>query len=80
MLLRRLRPLQEAGQLVADVASAMVHVGMQPHARASVFGSNCPEWMLTMQAGRGCVGGGLEVIDAALEGASRGAYTPLPLM
>lgn len=42
--------MQEAGQLTADVASAMVHVGLGPHCRASVFGANSPEWMLTMQA------------------------------
>ena len=34
---------------MADVAGAMVHVGMEPHGRASVFGANSPEWMIAMQ-------------------------------
>lgn len=42
---------QEAGELAADVGSAMVHVGLAPHARAAVYGANSPEWMLTMQVG-----------------------------
>lgn len=52
---------QEADRMAADVAGAMVHCGLAPHARASVFGANCPEWMLTMQA-RACSwpGGGLQ--------------------
>lgn len=32
------------------VASAMAHVGLGRHCRASVFGANCPEWMVAMQA------------------------------
>ncbi|GAB4818842.1 hypothetical protein N2152v2_005888 [Parachlorella kessleri] len=40
----------EAGETAAALGSAMVHVGLQPHARCSVFGANSPEWMLTMQA------------------------------
>ena len=39
---------------MADVASAMAHVGLGPHCRASVFGANSPEWMLTMQASQLC--------------------------
>ncbi|KAL4436674.1 hypothetical protein ABPG75_003813 [Micractinium tetrahymenae] len=46
----RASALQEAGRIVGDVASAMVHVGLEPHSRASVFGANSPEWMITMQA------------------------------
>eukprot|EP00887_Chlorella_sp_A99_P003454 scaffold7.g3454.t1 len=41
---------QEAGELVDDVASAMVRVGLLPHGRASVYGANSPEWMVAMQA------------------------------
>lgn len=41
----------EAGQQAADIAGAMAHVGIAPHDRASVFGANCPEWMLVMQVG-----------------------------
>ncbi|KAL4435216.1 hypothetical protein ABPG77_001898 [Micractinium sp. CCAP 211/92] len=42
--------MQEAGRMVADVAGAMLHVGIEPRGRASVFGANSPEWMIAMQA------------------------------
>lgn len=39
--------------MVADVAGAMLHVGMEPRGRASVFGANSPEWMIAMQVNFG---------------------------
>ncbi|GAB4815489.1 hypothetical protein N2152v2_002535 [Parachlorella kessleri] len=41
---------KQAGDLAARVGSALVRVGMRPGDRACVFGANCPEWMLAMQA------------------------------
>ena len=40
---------QEVGALVADVGSALAHVGLKPQGRVSVFGANSVEWMATMQ-------------------------------
>jgi len=41
---------KEVAERSADIASAMSHVGVGPHARAGVYGANSPEWMLAMQA------------------------------
>ena len=41
---------QETAERAAAIASAMAAVGVSPHGRAGVYGANCPEWMLAMQA------------------------------
>lgn len=41
---------QEAGVAVDAIGAAMVSVGVGPNTRVGVFGSNCPEWMITQQA------------------------------
>lgn len=41
---------QETAEHAAAIASAMASVGVGPHARAGVYGANCPEWMISMQA------------------------------
>ena len=35
---------------MADIASGLKAVGVPTKGRVGVFGANCPEWMLTMQA------------------------------
>lgn len=40
-----LRPVLQ----VAAIGSAMVKVGLGPHARVGVYGANSPEWMIAMQ-------------------------------
>lgn len=32
-----------------QVGSAFLDVGLKPRDRVGVIGSNCPEWMITMQ-------------------------------
>lgn len=34
---------------VAAIGSAMVKVGLEPHARVGVYGANSPQWMIAMQ-------------------------------
>lgn len=34
---------------VAAIGSAMVKVGLGPHARVGVYGANSPQWMIAMQ-------------------------------
>ena len=41
---------QETAERAAAIASAMASIGVGPHARAGVYGANCPEWMISMQA------------------------------
>lgn len=41
---------EEAAEHAAAIASAMTQVGVQAHGRAGVYGANCPEWMIAMQA------------------------------
>ncbi|KAH7620805.1 putative Long chain acyl-CoA synthetase 4 [Nannochloris sp. 'desiccata'] len=41
---------QETAERAAAIASAMASVGVGPHDRAGVYGANCPEWMISMQA------------------------------
>lgn len=41
---------QETSERAAAISSAMASVGVGPHGRAGVYGANCPEWMISMQA------------------------------
>ena len=41
---------KETEQRAAAIASAMKFIGMAPHEKAGVYGANCPEWMIAMQA------------------------------
>lgn len=41
---------KEVCELSAAIGSAMVKAGVPAHGRAGVYGANCPEWMITMQA------------------------------
>lgn len=41
---------KETAARSADIASAMAAVGVGPHGRAGVYGANCPDWMIAMQA------------------------------
>lgn len=34
---------------VSAVGSALSGLGLGPHSKVGVFGSNCPEWMISMQ-------------------------------
>lgn len=43
---------EKAGVAVENVGSAMVSVGVERNTRVGVFGSNCPEWMITQQVRR----------------------------
>jgi long-chain acyl-CoA synthetase len=40
----------EVGKKVGDLASAISGLGVPVSARIGVFGANCPEWMMAMQA------------------------------
>lgn len=40
----------QAAKQVEGVASSLAAAGMAPHSRVGVFGANCPEWMIAMQA------------------------------
>jgi len=41
---------KETAERAAAIASAMASIGVGPHDRAGVYGANCPEWMISMQA------------------------------
>lgn len=41
---------KETEEMVAAVGSALADVGLEPHGRVGVYGANCPEWMIAMQA------------------------------
>ncbi|GFR48302.1 hypothetical protein Agub_g10182 [Astrephomene gubernaculifera] len=41
---------KEVQQEVSHVASALRALGVEPSQRVGVFGANCPEWMVAMQA------------------------------
>jgi long-chain acyl-CoA synthetase len=41
---------KQTADAAAAIGSAMAHVGVGPHGRAGVYGANCPEWMISMQA------------------------------
>eukprot|EP00887_Chlorella_sp_A99_P003085 scaffold9.g3085.t1 len=41
---------KETAEHAAAIGSALVAVGVGPHARAGVYGANSPEWMIAMQA------------------------------
>ena len=42
--------MAQVGAKVADFASGLKAVGLQTKGRVGVFGGNCPEWMIAMQA------------------------------
>ena len=39
----------ETSRIVANIGSAMRHVGVNEQGRVGVFGANCPEWMIALQ-------------------------------
>lgn len=41
---------KETADHTAAISSALVASGLGPHGRVGVYGANCPEWMLAMQA------------------------------
>lgn len=41
---------EETEALVVDIASAMTEVGVSEHEKCSIYGSNCAQWMIAMQA------------------------------
>jgi long-chain acyl-CoA synthetase len=41
---------RQTEEQIAAIGSAMVKVGLAPHARVGVYGANSPEWMIAMQA------------------------------
>ncbi|KAL4444634.1 hypothetical protein ABPG77_002451 [Micractinium sp. CCAP 211/92] len=41
---------KQTSDQVADIGSALVKAGLQPHGRVGVYGANSPEWMIAMQA------------------------------
>lgn len=41
---------KETEKRAAAIASAMKYIGLGPHDKAGVYGANCPEWMIAMQA------------------------------
>ncbi len=42
---------KQTSDQVADIGSALVKAGLQPHGRVGVYGANSPEWMIAMQVG-----------------------------
>lgn len=42
--------LAQVSEKVATFASGLKAVGLQAKGRVGVFGGNCPEWMIVMQA------------------------------
>lgn len=44
---------KQTSEQVADIGSALVKAGLQPHGRVGVYGANSPEWMIAMQVGAG---------------------------
>ena len=45
---------EQTAAKVAQIASGLVKVGLQPKGRVGIFGANSPEWMTTMQVGGAC--------------------------
>ena len=41
----------------AEIGSALVKVGLEPHGRVGVYGANSPEWMIAMQVGAAAAAG-----------------------
>ena len=42
----------QAGELVAGVGAALVAAGLEARQKCAIYGVNCPEWMIAMQASR----------------------------
>jgi long-chain acyl-CoA synthetase len=44
---------QKVYESVLHIGSAMRHLGVNPTARCGIYGSNCPEWFMAMEACNG---------------------------
>lgn len=42
----------QVAKKVANIASGLRALGVEPRQRVGVFGANCPEWMMAMQVSR----------------------------
>jgi long-chain acyl-CoA synthetase len=48
---------RQTAEQSAEIGSALVKVGLEPHGRVGVYGANSPEWMIAMQVGAAAAAG-----------------------